>query len=277
MPDQLTITLLVDNQAGDGLIAEHGLSMWLEYQGLHILFDTGQSCVLEKNARKLGIDLNHADVLVLSHGHYDHTGGIPCVLGRNDRTEVYCHPGITRQRYVIRDGKPRSIQISAPSLSAISNHPGNKLHWTPEKTMLNDRIGITGSIPRTTAFEDTGGPFYLDTEGKHEDDIGDEIALWIETTRGLVICLGCSHPGMINTLNFICSETGIQDIYAIVGGFHLNSAGKQRIQKTIDALQTFSPENIIPCHCTGEYAMKAMAQHFGQRVLKSHSGMVYRF
>lgn len=96
------ITIPVDNQAGGDLIAEHGLSLWIETEGKHILFDTGQGTALENNARVFGIDLSKAEFLVLSHGHYDHTGGIAQVLQQAHNAGVYSHSGIVQPRYAIR-------------------------------------------------------------------------------------------------------------------------------------------------------------------------------
>ncbi|MBN1377921.1 MAG: MBL fold metallo-hydrolase [Gammaproteobacteria bacterium] len=277
MPDQLTITVLVDNKPGEGLTAEHGLSLWVEFQGTRILFDTGQGPALEDNAHKLGINLHGADALILSHGHYDHTGGIAHVLRCNDKIDVYCHPGILKQRYSLHDGVPKPIQMPDESLAMINTHAEDIFHWVTGKTMLNSRIGITGPIPRETSFEDTGGAFYLDKEIQHKDLIEDELALWIDSNEGLVVFTGCGHAGIINTLNYICRLTGRTDIYAVIGGFHLIKASEQRLEKTISAFESFSIKNIIPCHCTGEHATNLLTKHLGQDVLQCQSGHVYRF
>jgi len=113
------ITIPVDNQAGGDLIAEHGLSLWIETEGKHILFDTGQGTALENNARVFGIDLSKAEFLVLSHGHYDHTGGIAQVLQQAHNAGLYSHSGVVQPRYAIRNGTPKSIQIPQKSMAAI--------------------------------------------------------------------------------------------------------------------------------------------------------------
>ena len=115
----VSITILVDNHAGDGLTGEHGLSMWIRIPGKTILFDTGQGSVFEKNARALGVDLGETDALVLSHGHYDHTGGIPAALREAPEADVYCHPGVFRPRYAIRNGTAKAIQMPRESMAVM--------------------------------------------------------------------------------------------------------------------------------------------------------------
>jgi 7,8-dihydropterin-6-yl-methyl-4-(beta-D-ribofuranosyl)aminobenzene 5'-phosphate synthase len=197
------VTILVDNHAGEGLVAEHGLSLWIETEDMRILFDTGQGSAFANNARVLGIDLGKTNILVLSHGHYDHTGGIPQVLQQAGNANVYCHPGIVLPRYSIRNGMPKPIQIPLASMAAIDGLPLEHLHWLQQPLWLSDRIGITGLIPRETSFEDTGGPFYLDPRGKEADPIEDDLALWIRTDDGVIVCVGCSHAGLVNTLNYV--------------------------------------------------------------------------
>jgi 7,8-dihydropterin-6-yl-methyl-4-(beta-D-ribofuranosyl)aminobenzene 5'-phosphate synthase len=196
----IAITILVDNQAGPGLTTEHGFSLWIEADGRHILFDTGQGPALPVNARALGVDLRQTDMVVLSHGHYDHTGGIPHVLHVAPNAHVYCHPGVVQPRYSLRNGSPKPAHMPSESMAALDRLPEKNLHWTSEAVMLSENIGLTGPIPRQTTFEDTGGAFFLDPEARHADPIEDDLALWIKTDEGLVVCVGCCHAGIINTL-----------------------------------------------------------------------------
>lgn len=267
----------MDNHAGDGLIDEHGLSMWIKTAGKTILFDTGQGSAFGKNAHRLGMDLSETDALVLSHGHYDHTGGIPQVLREAPEVDVYCHPGVVRPRYAIRNGTAKAIQIPRESKAAIDALSSKHLHWIQHPMMLSDAIGITGFIPRKTDFEDTGGAFYLDPERKCPDLIDDDLALWIRTDQGLVVCLGCCHAGLVNTIHHIRSISGTDRIRAIIGGLHLMNAESQRIEQTVDALRSFSPDIIVPCHCTGDNALALLLNALGERVETGVSGKTYEF
>jgi len=274
---KVRITILVDNHAGDGLSAEHGLSLWIETEGRHILFDTGQGGALESNVRALGVDLGETDILVLSHGHYDHTGGISQVLQHAPKADVYCHSGVLQPRYTIRDGTPKPIHMPQESMSAIEKMPAQRLHWANQALFLSERIGVTGPIPRETSFEDTGGAFYLDPEGRRADPIEDDLALWIRTDDGVIVCAGCSHAGLVNTLSHVRRLSHDQRVRAVIGGLHLLNASRERLDQTVAALRPIEPDMMVPCHCTGELATDVLRNALGKRVSPGAAGMTYQF
>lgn len=273
----VAITILVDNLANEGLETEHGLSMWIEADGKRILFDTGQGGALEKNAAVLGVDLAGADMLVLSHGHYDHTGAIPYVLREAQGLDIHCHPDILQTRYAIRDGKPKSIGIPDAARKAFLDQPPERVHAVQGTTMLTQNIGLAAPIPRETSYEDTGGPFYLDPEGRQPDPIEDDLSLWIDTEGGVIVCLGCAHAGPINILRHVQSLTGNSHIRAVIGGFHLMHAKQERVDRTIVALQELGPDLVVPCHCTGKEAFRLLEKAMGDRVRVGAAGMVLQF
>jgi 7,8-dihydropterin-6-yl-methyl-4-(beta-D-ribofuranosyl)aminobenzene 5'-phosphate synthase len=273
----IAITILVDNQAGPGLTTEHGFSLWIEADGRHILFDTGQGPALPVNARTLGVDLRQTDMLVLSHGHYDHTGGIPHVLHVAPNAHVYCHPGVVQPRYSLRNGSPKPAHMPSESMAALDRLPEKHLRWTSEAVMLSENIGLTGPIPRQTTFEDTGGAFFLDPEARHADPIEDDLALWIKTDQGLVVCVGCCHAGIINTLTHVRRLSGVAPIRAIIGGLHLLNADDRRLNHTLSAMQTIPIETVIPCHCTGDRAMDELDAVMGAKMRRSSSGATHHF
>jgi 7,8-dihydropterin-6-yl-methyl-4-(beta-D-ribofuranosyl)aminobenzene 5'-phosphate synthase len=283
MPSEaVKITILVDNQActqqsGGELGSEHGLSLWIEAGGMRILLDTGQGGVIERNVAALGVDLGTTDILVLSHGHYDHTGGLPYVLRYAEHAAVYCHPAVRLPRYAVKDGESRPIGIPARPLMALEGLPPERLHWVKGPVNITDGVGITGPIPRDTDYEDTGGPFYLDPAGRSPDLLEDDLALWIETEEGTVVCLGCAHSGVVNTLDRVRGLTGGAPIRAIIGGLHLVNADPTRVEKTIAALRALHVPTVAPCHCTGADALRMLGAALGDTVTPGAAGMTFRF
>ncbi len=275
--DSVTITILVDNNADSGLAVEHGLSLWIETGTRKILFDTGQGPALQLNAKTLGVSLESADIMILSHGHYDHTGGGYNVLQCNPTVDVYCHPAVVQPRYSLRNNLARPINMPRSAMAAINKIPSSQMHWISQPAEISNTIGLTGPIPRLNGYEGVGGPFFLDPRGRRPDPIDDDLALWIETPEGLVVIVGCCHAGLINTLKHIRRLSGINAIAAIIGGFHLLQSDRQRIETTISELQQLSPRTIVPCHCTGDKAVAALSNAFPDRVTLGSAGMVIAF
>ncbi len=260
------ITVLVENTARKrGLLAEHGLSVYIETGDRRILFDTGQSGIAVHNARILGCPIDQVDAVVLSHGHYDHTGGLKRVLESAGNPKVYAHPAAFRPKYAC-DEKNVSRPIGMPDVDEdfLRKMEYNSVS-TIEPTRIGNGIFVTGEIPRVTAFEDTGGPFFLDEACSEPDSILDDQALFFESSQGIVVLLGCAHAGIINSLLYIRRLTGQKPIHAVLGGMHLLSASQERMDRTIDQLRQFSPDHLGPAHCTGRKATSTLCRAFGKK------------
>ncbi|OEU63838.1 MAG: hypothetical protein BA870_11130 [Desulfuromonadales bacterium C00003094] len=271
---EIKLTILVDNNADDGLSTEHGFLLWIETASQRILFDTGQGPALPGNACALEYDLSQADILVLSHGHYDHTGGVPHVLNVNPGIPVYCHAGTFVPRYSIRtEGGAKDISMPQQSRAALVGLPSRQIHWVAEPQLIQSDIGISGPIPRSHVFEDTGGPFFLDPKSQRPDLLDDDQALWIQTDRGLVIIVGCCHSGLLNTVDHIRRVSGIDKIRGIVGGLHLQHAPAQRLEKTYRAILDWDVEFLVPSHCTGKDVVSSMLGTFGDKVQRGRGGL----
>jgi 7,8-dihydropterin-6-yl-methyl-4-(beta-D-ribofuranosyl)aminobenzene 5'-phosphate synthase len=272
--NDIRIKILVDNNAGAGLVEEHGFSVWLEVSGHRILFDTGQGKALAPNAIQLECDLSLVDTLVLSHGHYDHGGAVSQVLRMAPASRLFCHAGSFLPRYSIRPGEaPRTISLPLPDTEASLGLPGNRAQWVNEPRQIIPDVGISGPIPRVHTWEDTGGPFFLDQEGHHPDPIKDDMAIWMKTDRGLLIITGCCHSGLVNTVKHIRSVTGVGAVFGIIGGLHLLNASRQRLEATCAALREWNPAFVIPCHCTGEGAIAFLSAELGTLVTPGYAGL----
>ena len=136
---------------------------------------------------------------------------------------------------------------------------------------------MTGPVPRITAYEDTGGPFFMNAEGTQADAIPDDLSLWVQTRAGLVVCLGCCHAGVVNTLRYTMGLAGENRIVAVIGGTHLLHATETRLRRTAEALKEYAVPHVIPCHCTGGAACEYLAEHVGASVQPGYAGMKVNF
>ncbi len=263
----IQITVLMDNRARAGLLAEHGLSLWIEADGMKLLLDTGQSGAFARNAESLGIRLEDADAIILSHGHYDHTGGLAELLPKMKAPIIYLHPAALQARFSIREGVAKPNGLTAATSAALEDLPVPGCHWVRQPVRLSDRIGLTGPIPRETRFEDTGGPFFLDAQGTQPDPIDDDMALWIETENGLVVCTGCCHAGLVNTLRWVQEQRPGLPFLSVIGGLHLAAASEDRMRRTTAALRAMDIRQLVPLHCTGEAAVAQLHEALGERVV----------
>jgi len=266
------ITVLVENTTRKpGLLGEHGLSFWIELEHSKILFDTGQSSALIHNAKQLNIDLKKTDVVLLSHGHYDHTGGVGAVLELAWETKVYAHPVAFEPKFARNsDGSARYIGMSPQNQQIVREQ--SELVLVEAPTEICDGLFLTGPIPRVTDFEDTGGPFFTDETCQQPDDLIDDQAAFLETSAGTLIILGCAHAGVINTLRYIQTLTNNRNIHTVIGGMHLVSASEERIYKTITELWKLGVEHLYPCHCTGFAGMARLWSEFPERCLPAPLG-----
>ncbi|MFP4143638.1 MAG: MBL fold metallo-hydrolase [Phycisphaeraceae bacterium] len=262
------ITTLVENTAGGrGTLGEHGLAFWIETPAGCALFDTGQTAeVLVHNARRLGADLARAEAVVLSHGHYDHTGGLAEVLRRTGDVRLRLHPAALARRFSqSATGEVREVGMPAELDEAALTSLAGAICWTERPAEVLPGLRVTGPIPRETDFEDTGGRFFLDAECRRPDPIEDDQALFFAGEAGTVVLLGCAHAGVVNTLRYVRRLTGAAPIQAVIGGMHLLHASGHRLEQTLQALEEFDVRQIAPGHCTGGPASALLWGHFPER------------
>jgi 7,8-dihydropterin-6-yl-methyl-4-(beta-D-ribofuranosyl)aminobenzene 5'-phosphate synthase len=271
----LVITTLSENTAGrDGFLGEWGLSILVESDDTKVLFDTGQSFSVVHNAKLLGVDLSQVDKIVLSHGHFDHTGGLKHVLGEMGKEiEAIAHPDIWQAKFN-RQGK-EARYIGIPFSRRELEDLGASFRLTAEPVAISDSIMTSGEIPIVTDYEDIEPFLVVKANGNFEPDIfRDDQALIIKTPAGLVVILGCAHRGIINTLYHAQKISGVKRIDTVLGGCHLMNASEERIWRTVDALKELGVNRLGVCHCTGMAASVIMAREFGDRFFSNNAGTV---
>ena len=271
---ELNITTLSENTAGLGnFLGEWGLGILVETDELKILFDTGQSISASHNADILGIDLSQIDKIVLSHGHFDHTGGLRHVLRKiGKEIEIIAHPDMWQTKYARREGKA-ALYIGIPFQRQELESLGARFNLTTESVRITDNIMTTGEVPMVTDYEEIE-PYLLVKEGTDfkSDKLLDDQALIINTEPGLVVILGCAHRGIINTLYHAQQLTGVKTINTVLGGCHLMDASEERIWLTIAALKELGVQRLGVSHCTGLPASAIMAQEFGDSFFFNNAG-----
>jgi len=261
--DGVTVTILVDDIAYGNLRSEHGLSIWVEYGNRRILFDTGPNDAVLENAKLLGVNLKQTDAIVLSHGHYDHTGGLETVLNVAPNATIYLHPAAIKPKFSQKNGQARAIGMSNSTKNLIGAlAEKGKVVWTRKPTQVFPGLFVTGLIPRNSDFEDVGGAFFIDKNCHRPDLLPDDQALVLNLPAGTVVILGCAHAGVVNTLNYAAKLSGEDRIYTVIGGMHLLNASRKRINYTIDAFRQYNIQRMGPAHCTGSKAAEKFKSAF---------------
>ncbi|MGE4300609.1 MAG: MBL fold metallo-hydrolase [Victivallaceae bacterium] len=245
------ITVVVDNASAPPLAKEFGLSLLVEISGDTVLFDTGAGNALPVNFEHLCPEPGRIGKVVLSHGHYDHTGGLSWAMPRLPKAELYLAPGIFKRRFS-RHGEGDIHEISMPDacVRAVDSHLLK--HEVSEFTEIADGMFLTGPIPRISG-EDCGGDFFFDPECRSRDAVCDEQALLL---GGGVLIQGCCHAGIINTIEYCRRMKPDIRIRTVIGGLHLLHADGDRMAETVKYLNDSGIEKLVALHCSGDEAVE---------------------
>lgn len=275
----MKISFLVENKTNTEYVrAEHGLSVYIETDEMNILFDAGASDMFADNAEKMGIDLSKADYCVVSHGHYDHTGGIPAFCRINDKAKIILHKDAFIKTYgYMKDGTlekvTTGIRWSEEEKKAISD----RIIFTDKEYWLSDNIVVSGTIDEIPGQEMTEY-FYEKKDGELiPDQMNHEQFLAINTDKGVFIFSGCSHRGVVPVLAHAKKLFPDRDILGLVAGMHLYNATSERRNKVIDEVMRLDVKTVMPVHCTGIDAICDLKMKMGERCIVATAGEVYEY
>lgn len=254
-----TLTLLVDNTVRErGLLAQHGFSVWCEHAGSRVLFDTGaEGFVLRANAEQLGIDLATATGIALSHGHWDHGGGLLAAMDQAPAARVWIPQGALMPRWHRGEDGVRDIALQHPVRERLVVE---RARWaeTSGPVRMADGIWLTGPVGGIRPAWTHKGLVRNEIMDV-PDDVPEEQALVLDTREGLVVVVGCAHFGIANLLGFLGRFFPGRPLRALVGGLHLESAPETEIQLLAEQLGAAGVGCVVPCHCSGPSAAWRLA------------------
>lgn len=271
---KLTI-LAEDTVYRHSLTGEHGLAVLVERGGKSWLFDTGQAGAASRNAAKLGIDLRGISSVILSHGHYDHAGGLMDVLDAAGPKEVLCHPGVFAGRVCLeKDGKRRDVGI--PWKRGEIEEKGGGVHFNEGPVTPSDGVMLSGTIPIPARGGNADTALKTRKGGREVvDRVEDEQCLILDSAGGIVVVLGCAHRGVAPMLDHARRLAGGRRIYAVAGGLHLMRSGKAGIGGAVEAFRRLGVKKIAACHCTGPVALAALRNAFPRRFIPCSTGETF--
>jgi 7,8-dihydropterin-6-yl-methyl-4-(beta-D-ribofuranosyl)aminobenzene 5'-phosphate synthase len=275
---KIRITILSENLVGKRVgIGEHGFSAYIETDRGNYLFDTGSGHSIVANSLTLNKDLKSIRKIFLSHGHFDHTGGLPEVLKLKENVDVHAHPHIFLDRiHVIKENEKETKRfVGIPYKKSYLEFFGANFILNKDFVEVEKGMFLTGEVPRKTTFEKPDPRLLSEIDGKMAQDIFlDDQSLILDTEKGLVVILGCAHAGTINILDHVIDKTGKENFYAIMGGTHLDFLTPEQLEESIMALNKLEIEKIGVSHCTGMRAAFRFHQEFGDRFFYGCVGSV---
>ena len=287
--DELAVTVLRDNLARPGLLGGHGLALLVRTTGSCLLLDTGDSAETWENADRLGVDLGEVSCLVLSHGHYDHTGGIEELLRRTGGMPIVAHPAVFEPRWAI-DAVRR--YIGQPHSRAELEEMGARLQLSREPVEVAPGVLTTGEVPPTAQPTPVQGRLQVERDGRSRpDDFIDDLSLVVSLPGGSVVLTGCAHAGLINIVERCgtlaateawrsgaenrrdrCGAGTASPVRAIIGGTHLMHSSEAEVAAIAGELRTRGVAHIAPLHCTGRTGREFLSRHFAGQVLLAQTG-----
>lgn len=268
----MIIKILMENTAQDsGLIAEHGLSLYIQTNTRRILFDAGQSSAFADNAARMGVDLSKIDLCVLSHGHYDHSDGLPAFFRENSRARVYMRGSARKRYYGVKEGKPRYIGVNRE----IFRRHGDRICFVQGRQELLPGVWL---LPHSTAGLESiaaRSDLYVRRGLRlRPDDFSHEQSLVLDTEQGLVIFNSCSHAGADNIISEVAAAFPGRQIHSLIGGLHLYKLSDGEVRAFAGRVRQSGIARLYTGHCTGERAFAVLKEELGDAAAQLHTGLV---
>lgn len=275
----LRLTILCENTVGNLRgIGEHGLSVYIETDKGDCLFDTGSGVGLLPNALTFGKDLRRIKKIIVSHGHYDHTGGLRDVLGITGPVDVHAHPAIFDDKYAISQERGKALvrYIGIPHKREALVAAGGNFRLDRGFSEIDDGVYFTGEVPRFTSYEVGDVRLHVKRgEDYAPDEVPDDGALVVTTEKGLVVVLGCAHAGTVNTLEYVRGHFPGEPVCALIGGTHWGFLPADAVDVSVKRVKEMDVGAIGVCHCTGIAVASRLAGEFGERYFYASVGTVF--
>ena len=277
--ERMKITVLIENEGNGRLEHEHGLAFHITYNRKQYLLDTGASDGFLQNARELGVHIKNIDAAVLSHAHYDHSGGYKEFFGENKKAQVYLRAEAKRECYAKVWFVKKYIGIPEGVLKTYEH----RFSYVEEDCQIDKGVWLIGHA--TQGLEERGKRsklYYLADDHLVPDDFAHELSLVFDTEKGLVILNSCSHGGIDNIINEVKDKFPGRDVQAVLGGFHLMGlrgaktlgVTKENVQTLAETLKYQNVEKIYTGHCTGKPAFKIMKEILGEKLYSLDTGTI---
>jgi 7,8-dihydropterin-6-yl-methyl-4-(beta-D-ribofuranosyl)aminobenzene 5'-phosphate synthase len=277
--------ILSENRASQPeCLAEHGLSVYIETGDRKILFDLGASDICLQNAKHMKIDLEQVDAVVISHGHYDHTEGVPSFCKINEKAKIYIHEKAFATVYGMEEGKLDETPCGIRWTEAQRRNIGERLIFTTGVTWLTDDIAVSGTIPRADGVLPTE-TFYIKNEDgsltvdamEHEQFLAIRVRDGSGKGRGIFIFSGCSHNGVIPCLSFAGTLFPGEPVLGLLAGMHLYQSDAETRRGILTQIAAYEIGHILPVHCTGIHAICDLTIMIGDRCIPAGVGDIFEF
>lgn len=274
---------LLDNKTENSkCMAEWGLSVLIETGGKKILLDAGLTDLYKANAEALGVDLTDVDALVISHGHFDHTGGVPSFVELNEKAAVYLHRDALYETYGETDGEVEKEACSIRWSDAELEKIWPRIQFTSGVVKLYDNVSLIGDIPDLEGYPATE-QFWRCVEQEDgssqliPDTMSHEQVIVVEEQAGLYVFSGCSHRGVVPTLRHVQNLMPGKRIAGLIAGMHLYPASSEMRRKIVEEIAQLDMDVVFPVHCTGMDAILQMKALMGDKCIVACAGDKYEF